>query len=228
MRRADRLFQIVRFLQRKRVTKGAQLAEHLEVSERTIYRDVQDLIASGVAIRGEAGVGYRLERGFELPPLMFNSEEIEALVLGVRMVERWSDPALRSSARSILDKVEKVLPESEQPKLRSTALFAFSDPLPAAMLKHLAALRKATAAQRKVAFGYVDQNMARSTRTVRPLGLYFWGGVWTLGAYCELRQDFRNFRLDRIDKLRVLTERFELVPPVTIDDFVRAMTRDSK
>lgn len=227
MRRADRLFQIVRLLQRKRATTSAQLAEHLEVSERTIYRDVQDLIGSGVAIRGEAGVGYRLERGFELPPLMFTREEVEALVLGMRMVEQWSDPALRSNARSILDKVERVLPAAEQPKLHATALFAHSNPLPEAMLKPLAQLRKATAAQLKISFAYVDQNMQRSKRTVRPLGLYFWGGVWTLGAYCELREGFRNFRLDRIDALRVLKERFELVPPVTIDDFVRAMTADA-
>jgi predicted DNA-binding transcriptional regulator YafY len=228
MRRADRLFQIVRLLQRKRVTKGAQLAEHLEVSERTIYRDVQDLIASGVAIRGEAGVGYVLDKGFELPPLMFNPEEIEALVLGVRMVEQWSDPALRSSARSILDKVEKVLLARGQPKLQATALFAISEPLPAAMLKHMAALRKATTAQRKVTFAYIDQNMARTKRTVRPLGLYFWGGVWTLAAWCELRDGFRNFRLDRIDKPKLLADHFELAPPVTIDDFVRAMTTDAR
>lgn len=228
MRRADRLFQIVRLLQRRRVAKGAQLAAHLEVSERTVYRDIRDLVASGVAIRGEAGVGYRLERGFELPPLMFNPEELEALVLGVRMVQQWSDPALRASARSILDKVEKVLPEREQPRLRATALFPIAEPLPAAMLKHMAALRKATAAQRKVAFGYVDQNLARTRRTVRPLGLYFWGGAWTLAAYCELREDFRNFRLDRIDTPRLLAARFELAPPVTLDDFVRAMTRDER
>jgi predicted DNA-binding transcriptional regulator YafY len=227
MRRADRLFQIVRLLQRKKCVTAAQLAERLEVSERTIYRDVQDLGRSGVAIEGEAGVGYRLARGFELPPLMFNHEEIEALVLGVRMVERWGDAALRASARSILDKVERVLPASEQPKLRATALFAMSSPVPEATLKNLGLLRKATNEQRKVAFSYIDQKSQGSKRVVRPLGLYFWGGVWTLGAYCELRVDFRNFRLDRIEKLRLHSERFELVPPVTLEDYVRAMTADT-
>lgn len=227
MRRADRLFQIVRLLQRRKCVTAAQLAERLEVSQRTIYRDVQDLGRSGVSISGEAGVGYRLERGFELPPLMFNHEEIEALVLGVRMVERWGDAALRASARSIIDKVERVLPESEQAKLQATALFAMSSPVPEHALQHLAQLRKATAEQRKVAIHYKDEKEQASRRTVRPLGLYFWGGVWTLGAYCDLRRDFRNFRLDRIDRLRVMAERFELVPPVTLDDFVRAMTCDA-
>jgi predicted DNA-binding transcriptional regulator YafY len=228
VRRADRLFEIIQSMRRQSLVRARDLSAALEVSERTIYRDIQDLIGSGVPVRGEAGVGYQLEHGFELPPLMFNHEEIEALVLGVRMVEQWSDPALRASARSILDKVERVLPVREQPKLKSTALFALSDPLPSAMLKHLGALRKATSEQRRIAFGYVDQNLQRSKRTVRPLGLYFWGGVWTLGAYCELREAFRNFRLDRIDAPRVLKDRFELVPPVTIDDFVRAMTSDAK
>jgi predicted DNA-binding transcriptional regulator YafY len=228
MRRADRLFQIVQLLRRRRCVTAAQLAERLEVSERTVYRDIRDLGRSGVAITGEAGVGYRLERGAELPPLTFNHEELEALVLGVRMVERWGDAALRAGARAIVDKIESVLPPSEQPKLHSSALFAMSTALPELAMRNLTQLRRAIADQRKARFAYQDQIARQTERVIRPLGLYFWNGTWTVGAYCELRSDFRNFRLDRIQLLKVLRDRFELAPPVTLDDFVRAMTRDSK
>ncbi|MDD9937193.1 MAG: YafY family protein [Myxococcales bacterium] len=226
MRRADRLFQIVQLLRSRRFLTAHQLAERLEVSERTIYRDIQDLGRSGVPILGEAGVGYRLDRGFDLPPLMFNLEEVEALVLGVRMVERWGDSDLRSSARSILDKVEAVLPEAERHKLHATALFAMSFDVPERALEHLRSLRKAIGELRKVELAYRDQKDSPSRRVIRPLGLYFWGKTWTVGAYCELREDFRNFRLDRIDQLRVLQDGFELSPPVTLEDYARAMTDD--
>lgn len=226
MRRADRLFQIVSLLQRRRFCTARQLAERLEVSERTIYRDVQDLVRSGVPILGEAGVGYRLDKGFDLPPLMFTLSEIEALVLGVRMVERWGDAELRDGAQAILDKVEAVLPERERHKLHATALFAMSTAVPEAALTHLKSLRRATADRHKVQVEYVDLKNARSQRVLRPLGLIFWGQVWTLGAWCELREDFRNFRLDRITGLTPLRDRFELTPPVTLEDYVRAMTRD--
>src|SRR5580693_4304739 len=111
MRRAARLFRIVQRLRRRGATTAAQLAELLEVSERTVYRDVRDLILSGVPIRGEAGVGYALPRDFDLPPLMFDAEEIEALVLGARIVQSWGDPELARAAESVLSKVESVIPE---------------------------------------------------------------------------------------------------------------------
>lgn len=215
-------------MRRKRLVTAAQLAERLEVSERTVYRDIRDLGRSGVVITGEAGVGYRLERGAELPPLTFNRDELEALVLGVRMVESWGDAPLRASARSIFDKVEAVLPASEQPKLRASALFAMTGPAPEAAMRNLTRLRRATAEQLKVRFAYEDKNARGSERVVRPLGLWFWSGTWTVGAWCELRKDFRNFRLDRMKGLAVLKDRFELEPPVTLGDFVAAMTKDGR
>jgi predicted DNA-binding transcriptional regulator YafY len=126
MRRADRLFSIVLELRRRPVTTAAQLAEHLEVSVRTIYRDVADLVASGIPIDGEAGVGYRLGHDFELPPLMFTLPEVQALVLGVRMVEAWGDGQLRTAARAVLGKVEAVLPDADRHRIADTALFALS------------------------------------------------------------------------------------------------------
>src|ERR1700736_2952047 len=124
MRRADRLFRIVQLLRRRKLTTAKQLADELEVSERTVYRDVADLVGSGVPIRGEAGVGYALERGFDLPPLMFTEDELEALVLGARVVESWADASLAQAARQVLEKVEAVLPERLQDRVSRAALFA--------------------------------------------------------------------------------------------------------
>src|SRR5512147_2202087 len=111
MRRADRLFSVIQLLRgRRRATTAALIAERLGVSERTVYRDIQDLVAAGTPIDGEAGVGYRLRAGYDLPPLMFNREEIQALVLGVRVVRQFGDPALARATATILDKVANVLP----------------------------------------------------------------------------------------------------------------------
>lgn len=226
MRRADRLFQIVSLLRRKRFVTAAWLAQRLEVSERTIYRDVRDLIGSGVPIEGEAGVGYRLGKDFDLPPMMFNVDEIEALVLGARMVEVWGDDDLRRAARSVLDKTEAVLPPKLRPRVHDTALFALSLRDSASVRAIMGPIRRAVGERRKLSLRYRDAEEQRSERVVRPLGLYFWGMTWTLGAWCELRQDFRNFRLDRIDEVELREESFELVPPVTLEDFVRAMSHD--
>lgn len=224
MRRADRLFHLVQLLRGRRSTTAAELAERLEVSERTIYRDVRDLVLSGVPIEGEAGVGYRLGRSFELPPLMFTVDEIEALVLGARMVETYGDRDLRQAARRALDKVEGVLPESARPRLRDTALFTVSFDVPETTAQHMSILRTAVHDQRVVLLRYVDQAGAGSQRRVRPLGLYFWGRTWTLGGWCELRQDHRNFRLDRITEAHLTDDVFDLEPPVTLEDYLRAVT----
>lgn len=228
MRRADRLFQIVSLLRRRRFVTAAGLAERLEVSERTIYRDVRDLIGSGVPIEGEAGVGYRLGKDFELPPMMFNVEEIQALVLGARMVETWGDDDLRQAARSVLDKTEAVLPPKQRPRIRDTALFSLSFRVPEEVRTRLGPIRRAVHERRKLELRYVDGEGQASARRVRPLGLYFWGTTWTLGAWCELREDFRNFRLDRVEALELLDDRFEHEPPVTLEDYVAAMSGDDE
>lgn len=226
MRRADRLFQIVSLLRRRRFTTAAWLAERLEVSERTIYRDVADLARSGVPVEGEAGVGYRLGKDFELPPLMFNVEEIHALVLGARMVESWADDDLRAAARSALDKVEAVLPTAARERLQDTALFALGMRMPEQARAQLGTLRRAIDERRVVTLAYRDAEERESERSVRPLALYFWGATWTLAAWCSLRADFRNFRVDRIANARLLDETFELVSPVTLADFLAAMRVD--
>lgn len=225
MRRADRLFAIVHHLRGRRLTTAAQLAQWLEVSERTIYRDIADLAGSGVPIDGEAGVGYRIRAGFDLPPLMFTFDEIDALVIGARFVEAWAGPKLASGARSALAKIAAALPPDKRIALERSPLFApgFNvDPRPG---ERLDALRQAIGEQRFADLDYKDGADQSTQRRVRPLGLYFWGDVWTLAAWCELRQDFRNFRLDRIVDSSI-AERFPDEAGKRLEDFLRRMRED--
>lgn len=224
MRRADRLFQIVQILRRRRLTTARYLAERLEISERTVYRDISDLVASGVPVEGEAGVGYRL-RGFEMPPLMFSRDEVEALVLGARIVESWTDAGLARAASEALAKIEAVLPRDRSHLVRTTPLFAPEDHWREEITVDFSVLRKAVRESRRIRFYYTDAQGAGSERTVRALGLSFYGPVWTLAAWCELRQDFRVFRLDRMRDLEVL-DAFPHEPGRTLQDFLALMDPD--
>jgi predicted DNA-binding transcriptional regulator YafY len=226
MRRADRLFAIVQYLRGRRLTTAAQLAQWLEVSERTIYRDIADLSASGVPVDGEAGVGYRIRAGFDLPPLMFTFEEIDALVIGARFVESWGGPALAGGARSALAKIAAALPNDKRIALERTRLFApgfFIDPRPG---ERLDALRHAIVERRFTDLDYKDSGGQATQRRVRPLGLYVWGDAWTLGAWCELRRDFRNFRLDRIAAVNVADSRYPDEAGKRLEDYMRKMQED--
>lgn len=221
MRRADRLFEIIQLLRRKPTVKARELGEALEVSERTIYRDIRDLMASGVPIEGEAGVGYVLKAGYDLPPLMFKEQEIEALVLGARIVESWTDEELAAAATDAIAKIEAVIPQSLREYMARTALLApethFMEPL----TFDLAELRRAVRSQLKVHFRYQDVLQQRSERTVRPLSLAYFGPVWVLAAWCELRDDFRTFRLDRITGFSVKDERFKTERGKSLHDFLK-------
>jgi predicted DNA-binding transcriptional regulator YafY len=222
MRRADRLFQVIQLLRRRNVVTAAWLANELEVSERTVYRDVRDLVMSGVPIEGEAGVGYMLRRGFDLPPLMFTDAEIEAMVLGARIVGSWGDAALAKAAGEALARVESVLPDRLRSRLTETRLFAPGFHVPRAVIERLPQLRTAMESRRKVRLAYTSADGAETERVVRPIGLFFWGYGWSLAAWCELRTAFRSFRLDRIRGLEVLDERFHDEPGRTLDDFMAA------
>ena len=221
MRRADRLFEIIQVLRRMKLARARDLAGKLEVSERTIYRDIRDLMASGVPIEGEAGVGYILRGGYDLPPMMFDEQEIEALVLGVRIVESWADRKLAEAAGNVLAKVETVIPERLRRHMAETALLAPANHFTEPISIDPAELRKAVNGKLKVRFRYWDGENRRTERTVRPLALAFYGPVWLLASWCELRQDFRAFRLDRIDDLTVLEETFPLERGKTIQDYLR-------
>lgn len=221
MRRADRLFEIIQHMRRKPTVRARELSESLEVSERTIYRDIQDLMASGVPIEGEAGVGYVLKAGFDLPPLMFKEQEIEALVLGARMVESWGDSELALAATDAIAKIEAVIPDRLRTYMANTALLAPSSFDTEPFKCDLADLRRAVRSQLKVRFLYTDVLRQKSERTVRPLSLAFFGPVWLLAAWCELRNDFRTFRLDRIEKFSVTSDRFRPERGKTLQDFLR-------
>lgn len=225
MRRADRLFAIVLELRRRSVATAADLADHLAVSERTIYRDIADLAGSGVPVQGEAGVGYRLGRDFDLPPLMFTFAEVQAIVLGVRMVESYGDDGLRSAARAALTKVESVLPESERHRVDATALYALGSASNRELVAHMPEVRRAIDDRRRLLLDYADVEGHSTKRVIRPLGLFFWGRTWTVGGWCELREDHRTFRVDRINGATALKEAFAHDPPVTLDDYVRAVSR---
>lgn len=226
MRRADRLFSIVLELRRRPVTTAAALGARLEVSQRTIYRDIADLVASGIPIDGEAGVGYRLHSSFELPPLMFTVAEVQALVLGARMVEAWGDPGLRSAARNSLRKIEAVLPPGERHRVADTALFALSFWVPDEPREMLGVVRRAIDGRHRLHITYTRDDGPVTERVIRPLGLYFWGRSWTVAAWCELRADHRSFRVDRITGADLLADTFALEPPVTLDDFRATIDRE--
>ena len=224
MRRADRLFRIVQRLRRRGATTARQLAEALEVSERTVYRDIRDLLVSGVPIRGEAGVGYALDRSYELPP----QEEIEALVLGARIVRAWADKKLARAAEEALQKIETVLPPKLKSRLADSALMAPGFHLSERFRSGLEDFRRAIREHRKARFHYVDKAQAGSERVVHPLGLAYWGHTWTLTAWCEMRSAFRNFRLDRIDGLQILEDRFEDEPGRTLADFLALVAAEER
>jgi predicted DNA-binding transcriptional regulator YafY len=220
VRRADRLFQIVTLLQSRRMITAQKLADELGVSVRTIYRDIADLSDTGVPVEGEAGVGYRLSPGYTLPPLTFDREEIEALVMGARMAESHADPALGAAARRALVKIEAVLPAPMRKALLSTALFAPTRRERPEALELLEPLRAAIFARNKVELAYTRKDGTDTARIVRPVGLYFWVTSWSLAAWCELREDWRSFRLDRILSMRVKGEVFT-GDDITLEAYVR-------
>ncbi|MCT4683492.1 MAG: YafY family transcriptional regulator [Roseicyclus sp.] len=201
MRRADRLFQIVQHLRGGRLVTAQALAERLEVSTRTIYRDIADLQGTGVPIEGEAGVGYIMAAGFDLPPLMFTRDEVTALVAGARLLQAFGGAEMGRAAEEALVKIRAVLPEAEQGPAREVALAAIGIGFDAPLRARLDALQSAIDGSLRLHLDYRDEAGRPSARSVRPLGQLFWGKVWTLIAWCELREDFRMFRADRIEAM---------------------------
>lgn len=226
MRRADRLFHIVQILRRGKVVTAAHIADELEVSDRTVYRDLQDLSARGVPLRAETGVGYLLEKGFDIPPLMFNSAEVESLVIAARMLEAWADPQTSKQIKSALEKIEQVLPLPLRDKPARVRVFApgfMTNPI---IWQAMPELRKAIGEQRKFYFQYCDEKNQQSERTLRPLAVYFWGKAWTCVGWCELRQDFRHFRLDRMQNWMIMLDTFQDEQGKTLADFEERMREE--
>ncbi len=226
MRRAERLFQIAQYLRGRRLTTAQQLSEWLAVSERTIYRDIRDLSTSGMPIEGEAGVGYRVRAGFDLQPLMFSTDEIEAMVAGMRMVQAWGGPQLAASSVAALAKITLALPREKRDFVEATPLFAPDFHIDPSHGKRLECIRQAIGKQYKLQLDYIDAKQQATQRTIWPLALYYWGSGWSIAAWCETRSDFRSFRLDRV-QLLTPGERYDSVADRRLADFVRAMKRDN-
>ena len=221
MRRADRLFHIIQLIRGRRLTTAEFLAQRLEVSARTIYRDVADLQHQGVPIEGEAGVGYRLGAGFELPPLMFTQDEARSLVASVRLAQAWLDPVLAREAEGALGKILSVLTPAARAAAESLALYAPVVAQEPGVQQTLGTLREAAQLRRKLQVRYRDLSEKSSERTLRPLGCFYWGKVWTLAAWCESRQDFRSFRADRMEAVEMLPDIFANEAGKTLSDFLR-------
>jgi len=222
MRRADRLFQIVQYLRGGRLLTAAKLAGTLEVSERTIYRDIADLQASGVPIDGEAGVGYVMRAGYELPPLMFTRDEVVAMVAGARLIRAWGGVAMAGAAEEALIKIEAVLPDTDRARANQIEIHAIAPEMTPSVRARIDEVERAVEARRRLTLTYADAERRPSERIVRPLGLWFWGKVWTLVAWCELRDDFRMFRLDRIARMEAGAP-FRPERGKTLADFYRTM-----
>jgi predicted DNA-binding transcriptional regulator YafY len=221
VRRADRLFQIVQHLRGGRLVTAQMLGQRLEVSERTIYRDIADLQSSGVPIDGEAGVGYLMREGYDLPPLMFTRDEIVALVAGARMVQAFGGADMARAAAEALVKIGAVIPATEKERLRRTEIHVPDYVVSDAVRKAIDTVERAVEDRCVLAIDYRDEQGRVSERDVRPLGLWFWGKVWTLIAWCEMRDDFRTFRLDRAVSLKHCGRTFRQERGKTLADFYR-------
>ncbi len=209
MRRTERLFAIIQILRRARAPiTAASVADELETSLRTIYRDIAELIAQRVPVRGEAGIGYMLEAGFDMPPLMLTPDEIEAAVLGAQWVAGRGDPALARAAQDLVAKIGAVIPSHLRPHLLDAALTTPQPPRLRPDALDMARVRAAIRGQTKIRLGYRDELEQETRRTVWPVAIAYYESVRLLAAWCELRQDFRHFRTDRVFEAEFLAERY--------------------
>ncbi|MEM7281965.1 MAG: YafY family protein [Pseudomonadota bacterium] len=202
MRRADRLIKIVHYLRRRRRAVTAQkISEAFDICTRTVYRDIQDLMNSGVPIFGEAGVGYVIDKKYHLPPVTFDGDELEAIALGISMVRQWTDDRFAAKAENAFEKIQAVLPASLLDELEQITTFSLPSRHQIPWRVSFSDIREAIRRKHKLALRYLDLKDQTTQRTVRPLGLVFFSPVWLLIAWCEKRKDFRNFRLDRIEDM---------------------------
>ncbi|WP_417673418.1 helix-turn-helix transcriptional regulator [Pseudodonghicola sp.] len=223
MRRTDRLFDIIQILRDGKLHRAQDIADRLEVSVRTIYRDMDTLIASGVPVQGERGMGYMAVEAITLPPLTLTAAELEALNLGMAIVAEAADPDLKTAALSLADKIDAVLPTQTVAEADAWkfAVYPFADA--ARGFSHMPALRAAIKGRQKLRLSYRRIDGTLTERTIRPLHMEYWGRVWTLTAWCDLRDDFRVFRVDLIEEAAPLPELFVDEPGKTYADYLATM-----
>ncbi|WP_120635616.1 YafY family protein [Ruegeria sp. EL01] len=219
MRRTDRLFDIIQILRDGKLHRARDIADRLEVSVRTIYRDMDTLVASGVPVEGERGVGYMVREQITLPPLNLTPAELEALNLGMAIVAEAADPDLKAAAGSLADKIDAVLPTQvvAEADTWKFAVYPFADA--ARGLAHMAPIRAAIKSRQKLRLSYCRIDGVLTDRVIRPLHMEYWGRVWTLTAWCELRDGFRVFRIDLIETVTPLPEVFADEPGKRLSDY---------
>jgi predicted DNA-binding transcriptional regulator YafY len=219
MRRTDRLFEIIQILRDGKLHRAKDIAARLEVSSRTIYRDMDTLVASGVPVEGERGVGYLVREQITLPPLTLTPEELEALNLGMAIVAEAADTDLKAAAQSLAAKVDAVLPVATiaEADAWKFAVYPFADA--ARGFAHMPTLRSAIKARQKLAMQYRRLDGTLTDRIIRPLHMEYWGRIWTLTAWCETRDAFRVFRVDLIESVRALPELFTDEAGKTLADY---------
>ena len=223
MRRTDRLFDILQILRDGKLHTAQGIADALEVSVRTIYRDMETLQASGVPVEGERGVGYMTTSAITLPPLNLSPEELEALNLGIAIVTEAADTTLATAAKRLGDKIDAVLPTQTRAEADNWKFAVYPFANAARGLSHMATLRNAIKARQKLKLQYRSINNDLSVRTIRPLHMEYWGRVWTMTAWCELRNAFRVFRIDLIESAAPRPELFEDEPGKSFQDYLDSL-----
>ena len=222
MRKAERLNEIVHQLRRMHQAVTADtLAALFEVSPRTIYRDIQDLMDSGIPITGEAGVGYVIDKQYHLPPIMFDADEIEAIALGIGMVSNWTDAAFARKAKSAYEKIQATLTAPMIHELTQISTFSAPSRYKIPWKVNFTEVRECIRRKQFVTFSYLDLSDQVTERTIRPLALISFSPIWLLAGWCEMRQNFRNFRLDRISDFSISPQRFRDEKGKALSDYLK-------
>jgi len=220
MRRVDRLFQIIEIIRSRKITTAEYLSQRLELSTRTIYRHINDLRLAGIPIEGSVGKGFTVASTFSLQPISLSDEEMDALAFGARLVESSADEDLAQAARQAFAKIEAISRTRKKRGVNDPQLFSGKQWLNKNDAKTLGSLRRAVNNNRYVDIDYLDLQDKTSSRRIRPLGLVFWGLNWTVVSWCELRQGFRVFRVDRIQGLHARLSCFSNDPKKSWDAFL--------
>ncbi len=221
MRRTDRLFDLIQLLRDGRLHTASDLAAQMEVSVRTIYRDMDTLVASGIPVEGERGVGYILRAPVFMPPMALTQVELEALHLGAALVRQTADAELQDAATRVLTKIDQSMPEPMFGALDGFGKEIFAAPEVAASFGNMPTIRRAIREQLVMLIDYTALDGRQSRRRIRPLQMEYWGRAWTCTGWCEERQDFRVFRVDRINDILVPGDRFEQEPGQTLVDYLK-------
>lgn len=218
MSKVERLFELVNLIRAHQPITAAQLAEKLGVSVRSVYRYVND-ISSTIPIYGEAGIGYSLTKGFELPPLMLTDDEMDALLLSIEMLSMTTGIRLPRAANSLLHKIQAALPQQDGKK-KATHVHAVMFYNREKIARLWDQLWNAIQQRIILEIDYLSLQDKLSHRKIQPLGLFYWGEKWTLAAWCLLRSEFRSFRIDRITQISDMAEYFLLTDAINLNAFL--------